>query len=178
MFKFDSSLAALCVVFAGRAGRRCAGYSRTIGRNPGKASDRLRNMKLIIGIVALIIVVAVFLRLRSRASYAEEAREFASNDTASATVDFHAVSIRPGSDACRAAKSIEGQRFLSGNAPRVPLPDCDASDCNCRFAHHVDRRTGDDRRTPYPSATGPEPGSIGKDQRAEVDRRRRQAQAD
>jgi hypothetical protein len=135
-------------------------------------------MKLIIGIVALIIAVAVFLRMRSRASHAEDAAQAASDGSANKLLDFHAVSIRPGNNACKAARSIEGQRFLSSNAPRVPLPGCDASDCSCRFSHHPDRRTGDDRRTPYPPAVGLDPGSIGNDQRAEADRRRASPKGD
>jgi len=58
---------------------------------------------------------------------------------------FHAVSVLPGSDACAAAHRFSGQRFLSRQAPRLPLPSCDANTCTCRFKHHKDRR-GEPRR--------------------------------
>ncbi|MGD8978393.1 MAG: hypothetical protein PVG91_12365 [Gammaproteobacteria bacterium] len=60
--------------------------------------------------------------------------------------DFHAVSIRPCRDACSAAKALRGQRFLSHNPPFLPLSDCDQTMCNCRYQHHSDRRSRDDRR--------------------------------
>jgi len=53
---------------------------------------------------------------------------------------YHAVSIIPGSEACEAVKAREGERFLSREAPRLPLPDCGRTDCRCHYAHHGDRR--------------------------------------
>ena len=64
---------------------------------------------------------------------------------------FHAVSIKPGSYACSAANEIAGQRFLAAEAPNLPLPGCDAAECECHFTHHNDRRTGKDRRSPFTS---------------------------
>lgn len=59
---------------------------------------------------------------------------------------FHAVSIVPGPICCQAARDIEGVRFLSKEAPRLPLPGCKGGPCKCRYAHHADRREGADRR--------------------------------
>ena len=64
---------------------------------------------------------------------------------------YHAVSIKPGAYACSAANEIAGQRFLATEAPNLPLPGCDAAECDCHFAHHNDRRTGKDRRSPFTS---------------------------
>ena len=128
-------------------------------------------MKLIIGVAALLIAVVIFLKMRSRAPITHELKFPDPAATARLKGDFHAVSIRPGVFACEAARGLEGQRFLAGSAPRIPLPDCDASDCTCRFAHHKDRRDGDERRTPYPSSIGLSPGAIGEEQRNEEDRR-------
>ena len=55
---------------------------------------------------------------------------------------YHAVSVLPGTDAFAAAYRFSGQRFLSRQAPRLPLPSCDARTCGCRFKHHKDRRSG------------------------------------
>ena len=60
----------------------------------------------------------------------------------SRTNPYHAVSILPGADSCAAAYRFSGQRFLSRQAPRLPLPSCDAATCGCRFKHHKDRRAG------------------------------------
>lgn len=59
---------------------------------------------------------------------------------------YPAVSIRC-ANGCGAAQQLKGQRFLGSEAPPLPLADCDAPRCQCRYHHHVDRRTGNlDRR--------------------------------
>jgi len=55
---------------------------------------------------------------------------------------FHAVSIQPAENACPAVESIKVQRFLSEEAPGLPLPDCNAVDCSCKYVHYADRRSG------------------------------------
>ena len=89
---------------------------------------------------------------------------------------YHAVSIKPGAYACSAANEIAGQRFLAADAPNLPLPGCDAAECECHFTHHNDRRTGKDRRSPFTSggvaaATGTYAGERrgGEDRRDESD---------
>ena len=52
---------------------------------------------------------------------------------------YHAVSIAPGGRHCRACLRVEGVRFLSGEAPPLPLPACDIA-CGCVYQHHADRR--------------------------------------
>jgi hypothetical protein len=59
---------------------------------------------------------------------------------------YHAVSIIPGVVSCGAAHRFTGLRFLSRQAPKLPLPSCDAGQCTCRFKHHKDRRAGPRRR--------------------------------
>jgi hypothetical protein len=61
---------------------------------------------------------------------------------------FHGVAVETprGDRMCRAAASIVGQRYLSEEAPALPLPDCDTPrDCRCVYQHFTDRRT-DTRR--------------------------------
>jgi hypothetical protein len=55
---------------------------------------------------------------------------------------FHAVSVLPCPGACGAAREIEGKRFLSRQAPILPLKGCDKAACRCRYEHHEDRRKG------------------------------------
>ena len=55
---------------------------------------------------------------------------------------YHAVSVVPGPVCCSAAKEMEGRRFLSREAPVLPLKKCDRASCQCRYEHHEDRRKG------------------------------------
>jgi hypothetical protein len=64
---------------------------------------------------------------------------------------YHAVSIKPGAYACSAANEMAGERFLATEAPEIPLPGCQSSNCECHFVHHNDRRAGKDRRSPFTS---------------------------
>jgi hypothetical protein len=58
---------------------------------------------------------------------------------------WHAVTIAAPANACDAAQACKGKRFLSGDAPGLPLQECDAKRCECRYRHYDDRR-GDSRR--------------------------------
>ena len=61
---------------------------------------------------------------------------------------FHGVEIVPGgSVCCEAASGLAGERFLTDEAPLLPLADCDQPDCGCRYQHYTDRRTDDRRDT-------------------------------
>ncbi len=53
---------------------------------------------------------------------------------------FHAVTIAAGPRACAAARQLQDQRFLSRDAPPLPLKDCTCSNCECRYEHYDDRR--------------------------------------
>jgi hypothetical protein len=52
----------------------------------------------------------------------------------------HAVSIATGPRCCAPARQLRDQRFLSRDAPKLPLKECDRADCTCRYEHHQDRR--------------------------------------
>ena len=85
--------------------------------------------------------------------------------------EFHAVAIKFTSNACEAAKAIRGKRFLSNEAPRLPLPECDVSQCDCRFMHYKDRRAKDDRRNPFRGSIGVSSGEYETEKREAKDRR-------
>jgi hypothetical protein len=61
---------------------------------------------------------------------------------------FSGVEIRTRSGACRAAHALQGRRFLSKDAPSLPLPDCTHVQCACSFSKLPDRRT-EGRRLDY-----------------------------
>jgi hypothetical protein len=55
---------------------------------------------------------------------------------------WHAVSIVISTGACPAAIALGKRRFLSKEAPRLPLADCTSpATCKCSYRHHKDRRT-------------------------------------
>ncbi len=62
---------------------------------------------------------------------------------------YHCVEISMHYDACDAAMNLHGKRFLSSEAPDLPLPECDQT-CACKFKHHNDRRQ-DERRDVFSS---------------------------
>ncbi|MGI9232289.1 MAG: hypothetical protein ACR2RD_01545 [Woeseiaceae bacterium] len=130
-------------------------------------------MKELLLVLALLLSVA-WLILRIRRDKAERAADRLPGpkklDTTSA---FHAVSLKYSSTACDAAKAMTGRRFLSGAAPRLPLPGCDAMECRCGFAHHSDRRSGKDRRNPFnPATLAGGTGTFKVERRNRRDRRR------
>jgi hypothetical protein len=59
---------------------------------------------------------------------------------------WYAVSVVPGKRCCLAAKQVFKKRWLSADAPRLPLERCDLRTCECRYQHHTDRRGTPRRR--------------------------------
>jgi hypothetical protein len=56
---------------------------------------------------------------------------------------WHAVTVVLNGSSCAAAALCRNTRFLSKDAPRLPLPACSHPDqCRCVFRHHDDRRAG------------------------------------
>lgn len=84
---------------------------------------------------------------------------------------YHAVSLEFSGNACEAATAMKGKRILSSTAPRIPLPECAAAECKCRFIHHNDRRQASDRRSPYRQSISGDTGEYRKERRHRGDRR-------
>lgn len=121
-------------------------------------------------IIVALLVIWLWVRRRN-ASRADPAQS-ATPRVSQKSTEFHAVSIRFESNACKAAREMEGRRFLSSAAPRLPLPECDVLECNCRFVHHKDRRSGKDRRSPFgPGGIAGSTGNYEQEQREGRDRR-------
>ena len=81
---------------------------------------------------------------------------------------WHAVAIVGTADACKAAKACKDTRYLSVDAPRLPLAGCDASCCDCRYTHFEDRRRGARRAA---EKTGAAPKRVSANQRERKGRR-------
>jgi len=113
-----------------------------------------------VGIVAIVVLLVLLAFTRrpkpEKKKWPSERRQIPKQPDRK----FHAVSLRFPSSACEGAKALGGQRFLSAAAPRLPLAECDVPNCKCRFVHHKDRRSGDDRRDTYGQGVGG--GNTGK----------------
>lgn len=56
---------------------------------------------------------------------------------------WSAVSIVCTSASCAAAQALKGRRYLSTEAPRLPLKDCASpGTCPCVYRKYADRRAG------------------------------------
>jgi hypothetical protein len=60
--------------------------------------------------------------------------------------EYQCVTIRPCLEGCVAVTEQQGNRYLSNEAPELPLPGCDTGECSCRYQYHMDRRENEDRR--------------------------------
>ncbi len=130
-------------------------------------------MKEALLVLALIAAIAwLVIRIR-RGNEAIRAVGSPASKCVDQSSKYHAVSLRYSSSACNAAKAMTGRRFLSGAAPRLPLPECDAQECRCGFVHHNDRRSGEDRRSPFkPTIYAGGTRTLNVDRRERRDRRR------
>lgn len=56
---------------------------------------------------------------------------------------FHGVAVKPSERCkCKAVTALDGKRFLSDEAPSLPLAGCDSPQaCRCVYEHFNDRRT-------------------------------------
>jgi hypothetical protein len=88
---------------------------------------------------------------------------------------YHCVEVHPGIPACGAAQRIGSTRFLSDEAPILPVSGCTMAKCTCRYIHHDDRRE-DDRRNPYGRWSNAPPAIVGE-RRSRIDRRKSQESA-
>ena len=121
--------------------------------------------------VILLLLLSIWWLMRKRRQAQGHGTEPAARPSTKKTA-YHAVSISFQPDACAAAKAMAGRRFLATAPPKLPLPDCDVLKCRCRFAHHDDRRSGRDRRSPFsPTSTIVGTGSYAKEKRKGGDRR-------
>jgi len=82
---------------------------------------------------------------------------------------YHSVTIKSLRSACVTARAVNGIRFLSKEAPALPLEDCDVATCHCRYEHHADRRGGPRRGVEMGAANIP--SMSGEEKRLERDRR-------
>jgi len=125
-------------------------------------------MVQVIVFVLLVIAVVIVWRHASRQKKylaASAARQGARNS-------YHCVEVRTGVPACEAAQHLGNVRFLSREAPDLPVPGCTEQTCACSYIHHDDRRE-DDRRNPY-GMWANVPHAVARERRSRAERRRSQ----
>ncbi|MCJ7592138.1 MAG: hypothetical protein MUO51_12375 [Woeseiaceae bacterium] len=124
--------------------------------------------ELMLGALLVLTIAWLVVRVRqNKAAVKSESTRVVKN-----TGKFHAVALKYTENACDAAKAMTGRRFLSNAAPRLPLPECNFPECNCRFAHYDDRRAGRDRRSPFAPAGATGTTGIHEQERRERNDRR------
>jgi len=111
-------------------------------------------MKFVI-IAVLIALAAIWLKSRyspgdqrqsTGAKPKRKLEEKKISSTTAANNPYHAVSIRHEANACPSVLGMGKRRFLSGEVPIIPLPECNSTHCDCKYIHHKDRRSRDGER--------------------------------
>src|ERR1700722_17538543 len=75
-------------------------------------------------------------------------------------VRWHAVSIVTTQASCPPARALRGTRFLSDEAPHLPLTECIAgASCPCAYKHYADRRGPPRRAEELTGLRRPNPGA-------------------
>ncbi len=113
-------------------------------------------MKILVFVVLAVLIALVLLRRRtppqpkSTANAVNRRQKAASKNAGTSTnKPYRSTSIKCGDNPCAEARALEGQRFLLGRAPQLPLAKCDVKACTCKYIHHADRRNDQgDRRQP------------------------------
>jgi hypothetical protein len=112
-------------------------------------------------LIGVLVLVAIYLVVSWRKSSSKsaarpgrignDAAAKAGKTTIAPRNPWRATSIVHDTRACEAVKAIGGRRFLDTEKqlPKLPLPECNAERCNCKYVHHEDRREeSEDRRSP------------------------------
>ena len=86
---------------------------------------------------------------------------------------FASVAVHCGEDGCAAARAIAGKRHLLDEAPALPLAQCAADVCNCRFFRYGDRRSLLTNRRSHGPTSGRANNSLWQDNRRSGHERRK-----
>lgn len=123
-------------------------------------------MVQVILLVLFVTVIALWWRHVARQKK-HSAAPAARRDT---RISYHCVEVRTGIPACESAQHLEHVRYLSEEAPSLPVPGCSMKKCTCSYIHHDDRRDDDGRRNPYGQWSNMPPAIAGE-RRSRTDRR-------
>ncbi|MAF83765.1 MAG: hypothetical protein QGH93_02410 [Gammaproteobacteria bacterium] len=94
---------------------------------------------LLIGVPVGIVAAWYFLRAKTTEEVVSVRREQKKSASVVVTKNqprkqaqrYYGVSVQVDNNPCEAIKAIADHRYLSDEAPRLPLADCDRDDCRC-----------------------------------------------
>ena len=104
-------------------------------------------MKPVLLLIVVAVVIAVLLWYRRKTPTSTEALPPSNR--------FHAVTIYSPPNACPSARMLGSTKFLAKEAPRLPLDNCTAPQCQCRYEHYDDRRADERRHVAMGAAADP-----------------------
>jgi len=138
-------------------------------------------MEFALIVVFLVIAMVLFLKSRSRSAQQRKAARkskskkssSANESTATGSKAFTAVTVVPCPGACEAVLGFGEHRFLTAEAPILPLSDCGLSSCTCKYVYYDDRRdVSEERRQPYSIRTDLHSTTGEKEKRQRAGRRK------
>ena len=106
----------------------------------------------IIAALSISLMIAYWFLKPRKKQQPRRARMEIRTDTKKRIGTYHAVSVKPGGCGCEAVNAMRGERFLTngGRVPNLPVADCTAINCTCRYVHYDDRRSAQgNRRAAY-----------------------------
>ena len=97
--------------------------------------------------IVLLSLIAAFLMLRSKRDTPTRKKKVETQVQPKKL--YSSAAIMHGDCACSAVKKMGKHRFLASEVPIIPVPDCTAKSCTCKYARYNDRRNMDTRRDPF-----------------------------
>lgn len=97
--------------------------------------------------IVLLSLIAAFLLLRSKRDIPSRKKKPALQTQP--RNPYSGAAILHDDCACSAVKKIGKHRFLASEIPIIPVPNCTAKSCNCKYTRYNDRRNIETRRAPF-----------------------------
>ena len=102
----------------------------------------------------LLILIAIFVAVKLIRRDPGDSDEVALADDGKVLEDlwdhqahpYHCVACKCSEDDCAGVAGLKDKLFLVGDDHRLPVPECTAVRCRCRYVHYPDRRRFDDDR--------------------------------
>ena len=139
-------------------------------------------MELAVVIVLIAALITAFVMFWSSSQSRVSRRRVKAKKTRTTASRQHSlyksVSVVCASGACQAATALAEKRFLSSEAPILPLSDCSSSACSCKYVHYDDRRNDSGGRRALASARADMFGQSGQKDRRSENRRSRRRRSD
>ena len=104
-------------------------------------------MRLLYFLAIATVVAAIWFRFRRNVRPAADTKARSADKVQwDPEPSYSAVSIKPGRDACDAARALSERHFSPQEAPRLPLEGCDRRHCDCTYDRDSERREAGRRR--------------------------------